>query len=211
MGDLLSLVGDTSDNIPGAKGIGQKGAERLLRTYGNLENLLAHRDEIRHKTYRKSLQQNEAVVRQSRELVRMYDRIPLDLDLETLRIAEPDPAGARKLFLELNFTRLLEEFLPEPEAAGGEYERFESGSQFDALMTRLKDAEAGLALLPGAKGTTPVRGIGVSTGQGQGVHLPAELLEGGSNRLLSLLNRPKRWITHDLNPCSCSPAAGGGN
>lgn len=200
LGDLLSLVGDTSDNIPGAKGIGAKGAVQLLRTYGDLENLLAHRDEVRRKTYRESLQQNEAVVRQSRELVRMHDRIPLDLDLETLKVAEPDPAKARELFLELNFTRLLEEFLPEPETAGGEYERYESGSQFDALMTRLKGVEAGLALLPGATGKTPVQGIGVSTGQGQGIHLPADLLESDSNRLLSLLNRPKRWIIHDLKP-----------
>ena len=200
LGDLLSLVGDTADNIPGAKGIGQKGAAKLLETYGNLSNLLAHRDEIRRKTYRESLQQNEAVVLQSRELVRMYDRIPLDLDLESLRIAEPDPVEARKLFLELNFTRLLEEFLPEPETAGGEYERYESGSQFDALLKRLEGAEAGLALLPGAKGAPSVRGIGVSTVQGQGIHLPGDLLEGDSDRLLSLLNRPSRWIIHDLKP-----------
>lgn len=200
LGDLLSLVGDTSDNIPGAKGIGQKGAELLLRTYGNLGNLLAHRDEVRRKSYRESLQQNEAVVLQSRELVKMYDQIPLDLDLETLRIAEPDPVEARKLFLELNFTRLLEEFLPEPETAAGEYERLESGSQFDALLNRLEGAEAALALLSGAKGTTPVRGVGVSTGQGQGVHLTGDLLEGDPNRLLSLLNRPRRWIIHDLKP-----------
>ncbi len=199
LGDFLSLVGDTSDNIPGAKGIGQKGAALLLRSYGDLDNLLAHRDEVRRKTYRESLQQNEAVVRQSRELVTMYDRIPLDLDLETLRVAEPDPAEGRKLFLELNFTRLLEEFLPEPEAAGGEYERFESGSQLDALLTRLEGAEAGLALLPGAKGE-PVRGVGVSMGQGKGIHLSGDLLKGGSDRILSLLNRPKRWIIHDLKP-----------
>ena len=199
LGDLLSLVGDTSDNIPGAKGIGQKGAALLLRSYGDLDNLLAHRDEVRRKTYRESLQQNEAVVRQSRELVTMYDRIPLDLDLETLRIGEPDPAEARKLFLELNFTRLLEEFLPEPETAGGEYERFESSSQLDALLTRLEGAEAGLALLPGAKGE-PVRGVGVSMGQGQGIHLGGDLLEDAPDRLLSLLNRPKRWIIHDLKP-----------
>ena len=199
LGDFLSLVGDTSDNIPGAKGIGQKGAALLLRSYGDLDNLLAHRDEVRRKTYRESLQQNEAVVRQSRELVTMYDRIPLDLDLETLRVAEPDPAEGRKLFLELNFTRLLEEFLPEPETAGGEYERFESGSQLDALLTRLEGAEAGLALLPGAKGE-PVRGVGVSMGQGKGIHLSGDLLKGGSDRILSLLNRPKRWIIHDLKP-----------
>ena len=199
LGDLLSLVGDTSDNIPGAKGIGQKGAEQMIRTYGDLDNLLAHRDEIRRKTYRESLQQNEAVIRQSRELVRMYDRIPLDLDLETLRIAEPDPAEARKLFLELNFTRLLEEFLPEPEAAGGEYEQLESASQVDSLLARLEGAEAGLALLPGAQGE-PVRGVGVSLGQGQGVHLDRDLLEGAPDRLLSLLNRPQRWIIHDLKP-----------
>ncbi len=199
LGDLLSLVGDTSDNIPGAKGIGQKGAALLLRSYGDLDNLLAHRDEVRRKTYRESLQQNEAVVRQSRELVTMYDRIPLDLDLETLRMADPDPVEARKLFLELNFTRLLEEFLPEPETAGGEYERFESVSQFDSLAARLEGADAALALLPGANGE-PVRGIGVSMGQGQGIHLDGDLLKGDSDRLLSLLNRAKRWIIHDLKP-----------
>ena len=142
LGDFLSLVGDTSDNIPGAKGIGQKGAVLLLRNYGDLDNLLVHRDEVRRKTYRESLQQNEAVVRQSRELVTMYDRIPLDLDLETLRIADPDPVEARKLFLELNFhptcwrSSCRNRRRPAANTSGSR-----AVSQFDNLLTRLEGAE----------------------------------------------------------------------
>src|SRR5204863_7897769 len=66
--DLLGLWGDASDNIPGAPGIGEKGAKALIQEYGNIENAIAHAGEINRKIYRESLQNNADLIRQSREL-----------------------------------------------------------------------------------------------------------------------------------------------
>ncbi len=110
---MLSLVGDSSDNIPGAPGIGQKGAVQLIQQYGSLDELLKNRDRVEKKTYRESLQQNEAQICQSKELVRIFEELPLELDLDKLRRCEPDPSVARELFAELEFTSMLDEFVPE--------------------------------------------------------------------------------------------------
>ena len=56
--DLLGLWGDTSDNIPGAPGVGEKGAKQIIQQYGTIENAIAHADEISRKTYRESLKNN---------------------------------------------------------------------------------------------------------------------------------------------------------
>src|SRR4028119_524107 len=66
--DLLGLMGDSVDNIPGAPGIGEKGATTLIQQFGSVENVLAHADEVKHKTYRESLKNNQAIIRQSVEL-----------------------------------------------------------------------------------------------------------------------------------------------
>ena len=127
--DVLSLVGDSSDNIPGAPGIGDKGARQLISRYGSLEELLSHRDEVSRKSYRESLQLNEDLIRQSHQLVTIYDNLPLDLSLSELEISEPDYQAARDLFAELEFMNLLEELVPPQQAGVADYQEVESGGQ----------------------------------------------------------------------------------
>src|SRR5208337_2782655 len=67
--DLLGLWGDASDNVPGAPGIGEKGARELIQTYGTLENILKNWDKIKRKAYQESLRDNAEQIRMSRELV----------------------------------------------------------------------------------------------------------------------------------------------
>src|SRR5690606_20434726 len=88
--DYLALIGDTSDNVPGAKGIGPKTAIQLIEEFGSVENVLAHAEEIRNKRARESLTAHEADVRLSKELVTIRTDLPIDLDLEALRVKEPD-------------------------------------------------------------------------------------------------------------------------
>ena len=111
--DLLGLWGDTVDNIPGAPGIGEKGAKELIQTYGTLENVLKNWDKVKRKTYQESLRDNAELIRMSRELVTIRRDLPIDLDLKSLILCEPDRKGALELFSELEFKSLMREFIDE--------------------------------------------------------------------------------------------------
>ncbi|HWP41838.1 MAG TPA: DNA polymerase I, partial [Blastocatellia bacterium] len=108
--DLLALWGDASDNIPGAPGIGEKGAKQIIQQFGTLENALAHASEITRKTYRESLQNNVDLIMQSRELARICCDMDIKIDLKDLEYKEPDRRAAYELFSELEFSQLMREF-----------------------------------------------------------------------------------------------------
>jgi len=111
--DLLGLWGDTVDNVPGAPGIGEKGARELIQTYGTLENVLKNWDKVKRKTYQESLRDNAEIIRMSRELVTIRCDLPLELDLNSLVLCEPDRKAAFELFSELEFKVLMREFVDE--------------------------------------------------------------------------------------------------
>ena len=105
--DYLAMVGDSADNIPGVRGIGEKGAAELLRAYGDLENVLAHADEVKNKRQREGLQQYAAEARLSQRLATIKRDVPVALDLEGWRRRSPDNVALGKLYAELEFTSLL--------------------------------------------------------------------------------------------------------
>jgi DNA polymerase I len=88
--DYLALIGDSSDNIPGAKGIGPKTAIQLIEQYGSVEEILAHAEEVSNKRAREALIASADDVRLSRELVTIQDDLPVELDLERCACREPD-------------------------------------------------------------------------------------------------------------------------
>jgi DNA polymerase I len=108
--DLLGLMGDTVDNIPGAPGIGEKGAISLVQQFGSVENAIARADEVKHKTYRESLKNNTQIIRQSVQLATIETNAPIELDLDALKFKTPNRAEAYKLFRELEFQALTREF-----------------------------------------------------------------------------------------------------
>ncbi len=105
--DYLALVGDTSDNVPGVRGIGEKGAVQLLQQYGDLENLIAHAAEIPLKRPREALAQYAAEARLSKRLVTIQCDVPVELDLAALEASTPDKQALAKLFNELEFHSLM--------------------------------------------------------------------------------------------------------
>ena len=107
--DYLALVGDSSDNVPGVKGIGEKGAIELITQYGPLENIIAHAHEITKKRPREALLQYEADARLSKQLVTIHCDVPLELDADTLRVNAPNVDALRALYLDLEFTSLLKD------------------------------------------------------------------------------------------------------
>ena len=111
--DLLGLWGDASDNIPGAPGIGEKGAKELIQAFGSIEALLEDPDKAKRKSYRESLRDNADLIRMSRSLATIHRDLPIDLDLSSLVLSEPDKKSAYELFSELEFNSLKQEFFDE--------------------------------------------------------------------------------------------------
>src|ERR1035437_1678402 len=108
--DLLGLMGDSVDNIPGAPGIGEKGALKLVQEFGSAARALANADKVTHKTYRESLQNHHDLIRQSLELATIHSSVPISLDLKGFERSEPDRKLAYELFRELEFKSLTNEF-----------------------------------------------------------------------------------------------------
>src|SRR5215216_1344595 len=104
--DYLALVGDSSDNVPGVKGIGDKTACELVTQYGHLEAVLEHAHEITKKRPREALLQYADNARLSKELVTIRYDLPLGFDEDSMRLREPDYARLRDLFVDLEFHSL---------------------------------------------------------------------------------------------------------
>lgn len=106
--DLLSLSGDSSDNIPGARGVGEKTAINLIKQFGHIENLLKNIDNIEPESLRKKIKDSEADILLSHRLVTLRDDLDLGLDIEDLRYSGADKNELNKFFSDLEFRTLIE-------------------------------------------------------------------------------------------------------
>ena len=107
--DYLALVGDSSDNIPGVRGIGDKTASELVKQYGHLESILSHAAELTKKRPREALLEHADNARLSKELVTIRDDLPISLDLDSLKVKTPNYQRLRELFIELEFHSLAKD------------------------------------------------------------------------------------------------------
>ena len=96
--DLLALKGDSVDNIPGAPGIGDKGARQLIEEYGSVEEAIRNAASVKRKAYRESLENNEEQILLSKRLATIACDAPIELDLDALAVAEPDLEKVRRLY-----------------------------------------------------------------------------------------------------------------
>src|ERR1022692_608743 len=163
--DMMALQGDAVDNIPGAPGIGAKGAKDLIARFGSLDALLAAADQVERKTYRESLQNNREQILQSRVLVTVRTDVPVPLDLDGFRIQDPNRAAMREFYQQMEFHSLLKDWLPELEARQHDYSELPAGANFPstqegpvAVAVSTYEAEAFLAVSarPGEARTLPV-------------------------------------------------------
>ena len=112
--DFIGLMGDSVDNIPGVPGMGEKTSRALLEEYGDLDNLLAHSNELKSKKQKELLIQYADQARQSRELARLNPEIPLEINMSNFHRKPVDTGRIRELFRELEFSKLLSQLdLPE--------------------------------------------------------------------------------------------------
>ena len=160
--DLLGLMGDSIDNIPGAPGIGSKGAVQIITQFGSIEEALKRWEEVKHKTYRESLSNNADLIRQSRELARIRLDVDIELDLDQIKARPPDRAAAYELFKELEFAALTREFADAAKATAPSadgplnYQLINSRAGLDDLIKSLWDAESvGIAVPDSSSAENP--------------------------------------------------------
>ncbi len=111
--EVMGLMGDSSDHIPGVKGVGPKTATDLIQKYGSIQNLYDHVDEIEKKKLKEKLNQDRENAFLSRELVTIKTDMDLNVKIENLRRKEPNPDKLRKIFSDLEFNSLLNDLGPE--------------------------------------------------------------------------------------------------
>ena len=114
--DMLGLMGDASDNIPGCPGVGEKTAMKLIQDFGSVENLLAQTDQLKG-ALQKKVTENTEQIRLSKWLATISTEVPVTLDMEALAIQDPDKERLKALFEDLEFRALTQKmFAPQPAA-----------------------------------------------------------------------------------------------
>ena len=108
--DMLGLMGDASDNIPGCPGVGEKTAQKLIAQFGNIDNLLQHTDELKG-ALRTKVESNREQIQFSKFLATIRTDVPIELDMQALVREEPDADRLRQLFEELEFRSLIDRVL----------------------------------------------------------------------------------------------------
>ncbi len=108
--DVLALMGDSSDNVPGVPGIGKKGATNLVKEYGGVDALLERAGEITARGYGKKLTEHSEAAHLSKELVTIHTDLPIDFDPGSLALEDPDYEALREICWELDFNSLAQEF-----------------------------------------------------------------------------------------------------
>ena len=112
--DILGLMGDAVDNIPGCPGVGEKTAQKLIEEFGSIENLLASTDKLKG-ALKEKVEQNVEQIRQSKWLATISKEVPITLDMELLKIEEPDYNKLQDLYKRLEFRQLLNKKQSKPE------------------------------------------------------------------------------------------------
>ena len=112
--DLLGLMGDSSDNIPGCPGVGEKTAAKLINEFGSIENLLENTDKLKG-AIKKKVEENREQIVFSKFLATIKTDVPIPLDLDSLAVADPDEDELRKIFDELEFKSFANKFLKKTE------------------------------------------------------------------------------------------------
>ena len=194
--DYKALVGDTSDNVPGVRGIGAKTATKLLQEYGSVEAIYEHLDEISSSRFRNALENGRDVAFLSKYLVTITTDVPVSLDLEASRVGEFDRQQVVELFRELEFRALLNRLpgarepaataqlslFEEAEASAGtlqaaEYQIVDSVAALEAMAAELSQSEA-IVVDVESTSVDPMAaalvGIALTAQEGKGYYVPVD-------------------------------------
>ncbi|MEX2571298.1 MAG: DNA polymerase I [Gemmatimonadota bacterium] len=196
--DYLGLIGDSSDNVPGVRGIGPKTAIKLIETFGSIDEILAQTSQITGKRAREALEQSAEEARLSRSLVTIQTDLDVPLNLTDLECGPPDRERLKELFLALEFHSLVRDYgAPEPAAPRQrevDYRTLVEPEQVHDLVRRIRE-QGSFAVDTETTSTDATRaeliGIGLALRPDEAFYLPfrhcrpeGELLEGPEVRNL---------------------------
>ena len=217
IGDVLALMGDTSDNVPGVPGIGLKTAAQLIKEYGDLETLLARAGEIKQPKRRETLIENADKARLSKQLVTLDCAAPLPVSVDDLQLPEPDPKPLIAFLKAMEFntlTRRVAELYeadpagiePDPRLLpGGEAIRWrrdgDAGAEapfFDGGEARSSGADpfAGLDLPDGAARPKPLDGVGTPSSRAgrRATEASSQAVDRSAYETVTDLERLRAWV-----------------
>ena len=162
--DVMALMGDSIDNIPGAKGIGEKGAKELIRRFGSAEAALERAKEVEGKRYREALENSREAVVMSKQLAVIDTAAPVKLVLDDLRASAPDVEALRALYAELGFTSLLRDLpaatTPASQAAQSDSAALESPAALKKYLSSIPRGAETAVWLTLAEGEREEEGFG---------------------------------------------------
>ena len=165
--DLLALKGDAVDNIPGAPGIGDKGAKDLIERFGSVEAVLDHAGQVERKMYRESLQNNREQVLLSKRLATIETAVPIEFSMNAVAARVPDPVALKKIYQEMEFYSLVRELGPSEDTRARDYRRLETAEEIAAYLSSIpKHAPAAIAI-DAERGEFDFRALGISLKSGE--------------------------------------------
>ncbi len=138
--EVQALAGDSSDNVPGVPGIGEKTARDLIAEFGSVENLLANIDRVKGKKRQENLREYGEQARLSKQLVTLLDDVPMEVDYESFALSEPDREALTAIFKEMEFHKLTQEFSSDERATGEGYRGVLDDADFIGLLKVLENA-----------------------------------------------------------------------
>lgn len=138
--ELMSIMGDSIDNVPGVKGIGPKGALELITKFGSVERMLREIDKIEKKSHRQKIEEFREDLLLSRKLVELRRDVPIEMRIQELKVRKPDPAAARDLFLDLEFYSVVNEYLSTGADRAASYDIIRTMKELDAVVQKLETA-----------------------------------------------------------------------
>jgi DNA polymerase-1 len=209
--DVMAIWGDAIDNIPGVPGIGEKGAKSLISQFGSLDDLYAHLDDVPKASHRKALETHREQAMLSRELARIKCDLTVDVDFAALRLEEPDRARLHDVFSRLEFTSLMQEYLPDQPPKKRSYRTAQTPAEVLSML------EGGETIALHAEPRTPDgfdAPIAVSLSSRPSESVVVFLTRGAANEaslreaLATVLTSDRRFVAHDVKAQSRRLRAG---
>ncbi|MFC1548433.1 DNA polymerase I [Candidatus Omnitrophota bacterium] len=171
MVEFMALTGDSSDNIPGVKGVGKVTASKLINQYGSVKDVYKNLKEITSKSVRGKLEEGKEMAELSRELVELDKKVPVKLDFDKTKMGDPDRNRLAKLYTELEFGKFLKEIQPK-EAITGEYSFGNTEKAVDGILKEISDKKkVAFNVAVGSEGKEVV-GIAFSCKEGEAQFIP---------------------------------------
>jgi DNA polymerase I len=192
--DYLALCGDTSDNIPGVPGIGEKTARELITTIGSMDDIYRDIDKIKKNSVKEKLLRGKELGEMSRQLATIKVDVPVDVSIETLTANNEDPQALRKIYRELEFTSLYREIQGQNNTRREwpRKEKAELNTKRIAILATFHGKNAGVFELDA-----------FAASDGEGVFLSQSEID-----FFEIISRAEEIITHNLKPLLVAAANG---